>query len=104
MSLHKLPLEHKAIDVAVSMSGTRLAVLSDTDLAVYALDMSKKPVPMPSLLWRSDAFKDHIPRHVAFVGDEQIFVLTDDWDEDESSVWISNDKELVSRGPILDHF
>jgi elongator complex protein 1 len=102
MSLHKLSLEHKAIDVAVSMSGTRLAVLSDIDLAVYALGMSKKPVQMPSLLWRSDAFKGHTPRHVAFVGDEQIFILTDDWDEEESSVWVSNDKELVCRGPILE--
>jgi elongator complex protein 1 len=102
MSLHTLKLEHKALDVALSGSGTRLAVLSDSDLAVYALDMKKRPIPKPSLLWRSDTIKSHCPRHVAFVGDDQVHVLTDDWDNNESCLWRSQDEELVLQGPLLE--
>jgi elongator complex protein 1 len=95
MSLHTLALESKPIDVALSKSGTRLAVLSDQDLAVYALDLNKRPIPKPAFIWRSDAVKDHSPRHVTFVGDDQIFVLTDSWDEDEGEM-------LLSQGPIIE--
>lgn len=102
MSLHQLSLEHKAVDVAVSKSGNRLAVLSGTNLAVYATDVNKRPVPVPSLLWRSDALQGHVPRHVAFVGDDQIFVLTDSWDEEESYLWTAQGQELIFRGPILE--
>jgi elongator complex protein 1 len=102
MSLHTLALEQKPVDVALSMSGTRLAVLSDKDLAVYALDMSKRPVAKPALLWRSDALQGHSPRHVVFTGDEQIFVLTDSWDEDESCLWRSEGQELLPQGPIME--
>jgi len=95
MSLYQLSLDYKAVDVALSMSGTRLAVLSDTDVAVYALDMGKRPVPSPTLLCRIEALKGHCPRHVAFVGDEQIFVLTDRWDEENSRLWTSKGEKLV---------
>lgn len=102
MSFHSLALESKTIDVALSKSGTRLAVLSQQDLSVYALDLNKRPVPKPSLLWKSDAVKDHCPRHVTFVGDEKIFVLTDSWDEDESSLWRSEGEFLLPQGPIVE--
>ncbi|KAF2127337.1 elongator complex protein 1 [Dothidotthia symphoricarpi CBS 119687] len=102
MSLHTLALEQKPIDVGLSSSGTRLAVLSDKDLAVYALDMHKRPLPKPALLWRSDAVQNHSPRHVNFVGDEQIYVLTDSWDEDESCLWRSEGEELLPQGPIVE--
>ncbi|KAF1937312.1 elongator complex protein 1 [Clathrospora elynae] len=102
MSLHTLTLESKPIDVALSQSGTRLVVLSDNDLAVYALDLNKRPIPKPVFLWRSDAMKDHSPRHVTFVGDDQIFVLTDSWDEDESRIWRSEGDALLPQGPLVD--
>jgi elongator complex protein 1 len=102
MSLHTLVLEHKPVDAALSMSGTRLAVLSDNDLAVYALDMSKRPVSKPALLWRSNAFEGCSPRHVVFLGDEQIYALTDNWDEDESCLWRSEGQELLPQGPIVE--
>jgi elongator complex protein 1 len=102
MSLHTLALDSKPIDVALSKSGTRLAVLSDQDLAVYALDLNKRPIPKPAFIWRSDAVKDHSPRHVTFVGDDQIFVLTDSWDEDESHLWRSEGEMLLSQGPIIE--
>jgi elongator complex protein 1 len=102
MSLHTLQLDHKALDVALSGSGTRLAVLSDIGLAVYALDMNKRPIPKPSLLWRSDTIKSHCPRHVAFVGDDHVHVLTDDWDDDESCLWRSKGEDLVLQGPLLE--
>lgn len=102
MSLHQLRLDHKAVDVAVSKSGTRLAVLSDKDVAVYSMDITKRPVPKPSVVWRSSTLEGHVPRHVAFTGDEQIYVLTDSWDEEESYLWASQGEELVFRGPVLE--
>lgn len=102
MSLHQLALENKAVDVALSKSGTRLAVLSDTDLAVYSMDLTKRPVPSPQLLWRSDSIQGHVARHVTFLGDDQVLVLTDTWDEEESNLWTSQSEELVFRGPVLE--
>jgi hypothetical protein len=52
MAFHTLALEYKAVDVALSESGSRLAVLSNTDLALYALDLNKRPIPKPTLLWK----------------------------------------------------
>ena len=102
MSLHTLPLERKAVDVAFSGSSSRLAVLSDSKLTVYALDMHKRPLPKPSLMWRSDVLNGHCPRHVAFLDDETICVLTDSWDEDESSLWSSVGETLNYRGPLVE--
>ncbi|CAG5182057.1 uncharacterized protein ALTATR162_LOCUS9970 [Alternaria atra] len=102
MSLLTLALESKPMDVALSKSGDRLAVLSDGDLAVYALDLNKRPIPKPSLVWRSDAVKDHSPRHVTFLGENQMFVLTDSWDDEESSLWRSEGDMLLPQGPIME--
>lgn len=102
MSLHTLALDAKPIDVALSKSGNRLAVLSDNDLSVYALDLNKRPIPKPSLLWRSDAISYSTPRHVTFFGEDQIFVLTDAWDEEESSLWQSQGDVLLPQGPIME--
>lgn len=102
MALHTLSLERKAIDLAVSGSGSRLAVLSGDSLALYALDMHKRPLPKPALLWTSSVPKDHCPRHVAFVGDEQIVVLSDSWEEDESCLWRTVGESLELHGPIVE--
>ncbi|KAF2004864.1 elongator complex protein 1 [Amniculicola lignicola CBS 123094] len=100
MAFKEVSLEHKAMDVAVSISGTRLAVLSNIDIAVYALDMLKRPVPLPSLLWRSDLGKGCCPRHVAFIGDDQIVILADEWDEVEGRLWTGNSENLTYRGRV----
>jgi elongator complex protein 1 len=102
MSLLRLNLEHPAVDVAVSKSGTRLAVLSDRSLSVYTIGISIRPVPAPELLWRSDVLQGHVPRHVAFLGDERVCVLTDSWNEQESYLWSSQGEELICCGPILE--
>ncbi|KAF2025124.1 IkappaB kinase complex, IKAP component [Setomelanomma holmii] len=102
MALHTLSLERKAIDVAVSKSGSRLVVLSERDLATYALDFDKRPIPKPQLLWRCAIAESRCPRHVAFVGDDQIYVLTDNWEEDVSSLWTVNGKSWVPKGPIIE--
>jgi len=102
MSLHTLVLESIPVGIALSKTGNRLAVLSDSDLVVYALDLEKRPIPKPAFLWRSDATKGHSPRHVAFLGDNQIFVLTDNWNEDEASVWRFEEDMLLTQGPIVE--
>jgi elongator complex protein 1 len=102
MAFYILALKHEAIDVAFSESGSRLAVLSNTDVALYELNLNKRPVPKPTLLWKSDAFKSTYPRHVAFVGDEQLFCVTDNWDENESCLWRSEGTDFIPRGPIIE--
>ncbi|KAF2710609.1 elongator complex protein 1 [Pleomassaria siparia CBS 279.74] len=100
MSLHQLELEHKALDVALSMSGTRMAVLSDMGISIYSLDVRKRPIPLPTLLWSSEVPGGRCPRHLTFVGDEQVFVLTDDWDEEESCLWTNEGEKLIFYGRI----
>lgn len=102
MSLQTLFLDAKPVDLALSKSGTRLAVLSNSGLTVYALDMVKRPIPKPVRLWSSEAVNSHNPRHVAFVGDNEIHVLTDNWNEDESSLWHYAGEELIGKGPIVE--
>ncbi|KAH8691783.1 IKI3 family-domain-containing protein [Phaeosphaeriaceae sp. PMI808] len=102
MAFHTLALERNATDVAISASGNRLAVLSDSDVTVYVLNMNERPLPEPQFLWRSGAIQAHCPRHVAFVGDEQLFCLTDNWDENESCLWRSVGTGLVLQGPIVE--
>ena len=101
MAFHTLALEHKAIDVAVSETGNRVAVLSNHDIALYALDLSKRPIPKPVLVWNSNVIKTRYPRHVTFVGDERLFCMTDNWDEEESCLWRSEGPELLPIGPII---
>lgn len=102
MSLLQLALDQKAVDVAFSKSGTKLAVLSDTDITLYSTDFKKRPVSTPSLLWRRKLSDDHFPRHVAFGGNDRLCVLTDMWDEEESFVWTNDNDEMIERGPILE--
>ena len=102
MSLLTLALEGMPIDIAFSKTGSRLAVLGDSYLAVYTLDLDKRPIPKPSLLWRSDAIKGHSPRHVTFVSDHQLYILSDNWDNDETSIWKNDGENLLLRGPILE--
>lgn len=100
MSLLKLVLEHKAVDVALSMSGTHFAVLSDSNVAVYVVDLKARPISPPHLLWKSQSFNGQSPRQVTFLGDDRLCVLADIWDEEECSIWVSKYEDLVCLGPI----
>ncbi|KAF2872371.1 IKI3 family-domain-containing protein [Massariosphaeria phaeospora] len=102
MSLHRLQLGHTTVDAALSKSGTRLAVLSGKTLAVYGLDIAKRPMPIPSLLWQSNDFEGHSPRNVAFTGDEQVYVLTDHWEDAKCSLWIGQNGDLVLLGHVAE--
>jgi len=102
MAFCTVPLDQKPIDVAFSKSGTRLAVLSDNHLAVYGLDVTKRPILRPSLLWQSDALEGESARHVTFINEEQVYVLTDSWHDDENSLWRSEGQTLLPQGPFMD--
>ncbi|KAJ4294593.1 putative elongator complex protein 1 [Kalmusia sp. IMI 367209] len=102
MSLLQLVLDRKALDVAFSKSGMRLAVLSDTDVAVYSLDLNKRPIPTPKFLWRNKLSTEHSPQHVAFDGDDRVYVLSNMWDEEESFIWLNDGETMVEKGPILE--
>ena len=102
MAFCTLSLDYKPADVALSRSGKRLAVLSNNHIAVYGLDVTKRPFSRPTLLWQSDALERQSARHVTFVGDEQLYVLTDSWDTDESSLWRSEGQILLPQGSIAE--
>ena len=102
MAFCTLSLHYKPTDVAVSRSGKQLAVLSNNHLAVYGLDLTKRPVSRPALLWQSDALEEQSARHVTFVGDDQLYVLTDSWDDDESSLWRSENQMLLPQGSVAE--
>lgn len=92
--MFQLALERQAVDVAFSHSGKRLAVLSETGISVYALNLQKRPVPPPSLVWKNEingSSPGHCPRHVAFASDEKLYFLTDVWDGEETSIWMGDE-------------
>ena len=111
MALLQLALDRIPVDVAFSHSGTRMAVLSENDVAVYAFDLKKRPVMPPSLIWRATIPGDlagHSPRHVAFSSNEKLYVLSDVWDEEESFMLMAEEYEDGNGGgftrpcPILE--
>ena len=102
MSLLRIELDSAATDVMISAKNKRIVVISNRDVAVFDLDLSKRPVPNPSLIWRSDALSGQIPRQVAFLDDQHVYILTDNWDKEESGLWVSNDEdELLFQGLIF---
>lgn len=102
MSLQQLALDHKPTDVAFSVTGKLMAVLSDKHLAMYAVDLERRPLPVPTLIWQSKEFVDTSPRQVTFIDHDRVCVLTDSWSEEESSIWVSEGEELLPRGLILE--
>ncbi|KAF2742448.1 elongator complex protein 1 [Sporormia fimetaria CBS 119925] len=100
MAFKQLTLESAPVDVAISEYGNKIAVLSDSGLYVYGTDLTKRPVPMPSLLWHNHEFRGHEPRHVAFRGHETVYVVTDSWDEDHSLLWKSSHESLTCVAPV----
>lgn len=104
MAMLTLSLNAKAVGVAISKSGSKIAVLSSNEIAVYALNLGSRPISKPTLLWRSEFMQGHCPRHVAFSGDEQVYVLTDQWDEGESFLWRSENDTLIPHGPIMEAY
>lgn len=95
MSMWQLALEDAIVDTAISMSGNRLAVLSNQTLSLYSLEVSKQPVSAPKLLWRGEPLVSQCPRRVVFVGDDRVFVLTDYWDDNDCGLWESEHDGLV---------
>jgi elongator complex protein 1 len=79
MAHNELTLESNAIDVAFSKSGSRIAVLMSNRFSVYLWSLKSRPVPTPILessypLSDSSASR---PRQIAFLNDNEIFVLKD---------------------------
>lgn len=99
----QLALECKPVDVALSHSGTRIAVLSDVDVAVYSIDLKRRPITRPSLIWKSRVEGDvpgHAPRHVTFADDDKLFILTDMWDEEESFICMGETNDTCDGGSV----
>lgn len=100
MSLWQLTLEEIAVDTAINMSGNHLAVLSNKSLCLYSLDVTKQPLSAPKVLWRSNPLAFENPRRVVFIGDAQVFVLADYWDDDTCGLWSSENNEWIYKGRV----
>ncbi|OCK81787.1 elongator complex protein 1 [Lepidopterella palustris CBS 459.81] len=98
MSLHQLYLKHNALDVAISNSSTRIAVLSETDISLYSVEISKKPIPDPVFVWRTTIPLGHCPRQIAFKGDAEILLLTSQWDKESSTLWKCGEEKVYCLG------
>ncbi|KAJ5938769.1 hypothetical protein N7466_001903 [Penicillium verhagenii] len=79
MAHNELKLDSNVIDVAFSKSGTRIAVLMESSFSIFLWSLKSRPVPMPILESSyplSDAI-DSRPRQIAFVDDNEVYVLKD---------------------------
>jgi elongator complex protein 1 len=74
MSFAELELSANAIDVAVSESATKIAVLHQQGISLYELDYSVRPFQHPKLL-REALLAEQVPRQIAFSGEDGISVL-----------------------------
>ena len=95
MSLLQIDLDAAATDVMISAKNKRIVVVCNRSVAVFDIDLSKRPVPTPKLIWRSDSLDGQVPRQVAFLDDQHVYVLTDSWDEEENGLWASNDDDKL---------
>ncbi|KAH7125271.1 elongator complex protein 1 [Dendryphion nanum] len=103
MSLFQIQLAYPAVDVMLSAKNMQIVVVSNKDVSVFALELNTRPVQPPKLLWRSTDLKGHLPRQVAFVDDQHIYMLTDSWESDENGLWISDDQNILQyQGLILE--
>lgn len=90
MSSMTLPSKRTITDVALSKSGNSLAVLSTSDLAVYAVDLTCRSPPPPMKIWHYEHFEGNLPRQVAFLDEFKLFVLADSFEESSNSLWEAN--------------
>jgi elongator complex protein 1 len=100
MSLHQVSLSGNALDVAISASNSRIAVLVEHEILVFALDVHKKPIPEPTFLWRRATPLDHSPRQIAIVANEEIFLITDEWNSSVATLWKCEEQETISYGCV----
>ncbi|KAJ5889926.1 hypothetical protein N7504_010736 [Penicillium tannophilum] len=79
MAHNELKLDSNVVDVAFSKSGSRIAVLMQSRFSIFLWSLKSRPVPMPMLESSyplSDA-ADSRPRQIAFVDDNEVYVLKD---------------------------
>ncbi|KAF2809632.1 IkappaB kinase complex, IKAP component [Mytilinidion resinicola] len=100
MSLHQINLPEIALDAAVSAANSRIAILTREGVYVFALDIHKKPVPEPTLVWRCASPPNHYPRQIAFVSDTDIFLITDQWNGSASTLWKCEEQGVTSYGGV----
>lgn len=76
MALCELGLDHNAIDVAYSKSGTRIAVLTAEGIIIYSWQLKTLPPPEPKLesLFPFSETPGR-PTHIVAVGEDDVYVL-----------------------------
>jgi elongator complex protein 1 len=79
MAHNELKLDSNVVDVAFSKSGNRIAVLMQSSFAIFLWSLKSRPVPMPILesSYPLSDTADSRPRQIAFVDDNEVYVLKD---------------------------
>lgn len=84
---HEIILDDNAVDVAFSKSGLRFVVLTTSGVAVYSWQLKEIPVKTP-VLECTVSFANIKARHVqvAFVNEDEIYVLTCPRDSQDNAI------------------
>lgn len=79
MAHNELKLDSNVVDVAFSKSGHRIAVLMQSSFSIFLWSLKSRPVPMPILesSYPISDTADSRPRQIAFVDDNEVYVLKD---------------------------
>lgn len=75
MCAHEVSLEHNAVDVAFSKSGTQFAVLTYEGISIYSWDLKAKPSREPSLRhFLHFSNKNLRPLNMCFFGEKKLYI------------------------------
>lgn len=79
MALHEISIDYNIVDVAFSKSGTKIAILTTRGFALYTWTLKNTPAPEAKLsFFHSFSQPACRPRQIAFIAEDDIYVLMHD--------------------------
>jgi hypothetical protein len=75
MALHEVLLESEAVDVCVSQTGLRIAILRHNAIDVLEWDLRAKPIRPPTRICSVPISDEGLIRQICFVGEVHLFYL-----------------------------
>jgi hypothetical protein len=76
MALHEVSLESEAVDVSVSQTGLRVAVLRRNAIDILEWNFEAKPIPPPSQICSVPVTNDGFTHQICFIGELDFFCLS----------------------------
>ncbi|KAH0543824.1 hypothetical protein FGG08_001863 [Glutinoglossum americanum] len=75
MALHEVLLESEAVDVCVSQTGLRIAILRRNAIDILEWDLKAKPIPPPTQICSVSISNEGLVRQICFIGEIDLFYL-----------------------------